>query len=148
MERLHQEIRRFQDTVIHSQDHWLVARAEGAWSPAQIAEHVMLISKSMAQVLRAYQAPEMPTFPRLPASYVNGKKQSPAYALPGEGKPWSELEPDWVKTHIRLVQAAEGVTNWQDQRTVHHPYFGDLNALEWLQMATFHLIHHRRQIQP
>ncbi|GEM47483.1 DinB family protein [Deinococcus cellulosilyticus] len=146
MERLHQEIRRFQDAIAGAQDHWLTPREEGAWSPAQISEHVMLISRTMAHVLRAYQAPELPPFPKTTGTYVNGKKQSPPYGLPGEGKPWADLEPDWIKAHIRLVQAAEGILDWQDQRTVHHPYFGELNVLEWLQVATFHLIHHRRQM--
>lgn len=146
MARLHQEIARYQDAALQQQDHWLHPRAEGAWSPAQITEHVILISRAMSRVLLAFQMPEFPDFPRAKGEMKNGKMQSPPYGLPTEGKSWEDLHEDWTKTHIRLIQAAEGVQNWQDSRTFTHPFFGELTVLEWLQMATYHLIHHRRQL--
>ncbi|GGJ24124.1 DinB family protein [Deinococcus roseus] len=146
LSRLHQEIQHFQESALNKQDHWFEPRETEAWTPAQITEHVILVSKVMSRVLTAYQLPEFPDFPKTPGTYQNGKMQSPSYAQPSEGKPWENLEPEWIKTHIRLVQTAEKVPNWQDERTVFHPFFGEMNALEWLQLATYHLIHHRRQL--
>ena len=124
---------------------WLEPRKPGAWSPAQITEHVMKVNVGMSKTLYLLRrdAP-LPEQPRIPGVLKGGKAQAPAFSQPGEGLSWEELKPGWLEHKTRFLAEAEhvGVSG----RSWFHPYFGDLDALGWLQAAAFHMAHHRKQL--
>lgn len=146
IQTLKQQIQRFEDTVQDTQPRWFQARAEGAWTPAQITEHVVLVSEIFSKVLYLLQLPEMPELPKQAGVYREGKMQSPAQGIPGEGMEWEALKPKWDTVHQKLVTMAERVQDWSSPQTVPHPFFGDFTTLQWVQIAAYHLIHHRRQM--
>lgn len=137
----------FEHSIHSTQHRWLTPRAPGAWSPAQITEHVILISESISRLIYLLQQPTFPELPKHTGVYQDGKKQAPSYAVPGAGSSWEDLQPRWEKVHHRLVQTVEGVQDWDNPRTFPHPFFGELTLLQWVQMAAIHLLHHRRQMQ-
>lgn len=126
---------------------WLEPSAPGAWSPAEVAEHVLKVNVGMSKTLRILRgdAP-LPEQPRTPGTLSEGRAQAPAFSLPGEPQPWAVLEPQWAEMEERLLREAEQTHDWEG-RTWFHPYFGDLDALGWAQAAAMHMAHHRRQLE-
>ena len=129
---------------------WLEPYAPGKWSPAQMTEHVLKVNVGMSKTLYLLRrdAP-LPEQTRTPGSLENGKAQAPAFSYPSEGLAWEILQPKWQGTKTRFLAEAEQVGRVQaeaTQRTWFHPYFGDLDALGWLQAAAFHMAHHRKQL--
>lgn len=125
---------------------WLTPRAAGAWSPAQVTEHVLKVNVGMSKTLHLLRrdAP-LPEQVRTPGVLVGGKAQAPAFSLPGAAQPWDALEPHWLEMERRLLGEVARTRDWQ-RRSRFHPYFGDLNALSWTQAAALHMAHHRRQL--
>ncbi len=127
---------------------WLQpASGAGAWSPAEVTEHVLKVNVGMSKTLRLLRrdAP-LPEQARTPGTLVEGKAQAPEFSLPGPPQPWAVLEPQWAEMEGRLLREAEQTHDWEG-RTWFHPYFGDLNALGWAQAAAMHMAHHRRQLE-
>ena len=126
---------------------WLEPPAPGAWSPAQVTEHVLKVNVSMSKTLRLLRrdAP-LPEQARTPGKLLGGKAQAPDFAHPGEPQPWAALEPQWDEMQRRLLSEVEQTQDWRS-RTWFHPYFGDLDALGWVQAAALHMAHHRRRLQ-
>jgi len=118
----------------------------GAWSPAEVFEHVMKVNVGMSKTLHLLRrdAP-LPEQKRVPGALREGKAQSPPFALPGAPKPWAALEPDWRETRGRFLAEIDATRDWHG-RTFFHPYFGDLDALGWVQAAALHMAHHRKQL--
>ena len=130
---------------------WLTPRKPGAWSPAQITEHVIKVNVGMSKTLYLLRrAAPLPEQPRVPGVLVDGRAQAPEFSQPGEGLAWTALEPTWLETKTRFLAEAEQaqVTPASESgRTRFHPYFGDLGALGWTQAAAFHMAHHRKQLR-
>ena len=127
-------------------DVWLEPRKPGAWSPAQVTEHVIKVNVGISKTLYLLRrdAP-LPEQPRTPGTLKNGRAQAPAFSQPGEGLLWAALEPRWLETKTRFLAEAEQAR--VSERTWFHLYFGDLGAFGWMQAAAFHMAHHRKQLQ-
>lgn len=125
---------------------WLEPRAPGAWSPAQITEHVLKLNVGMSKTLYILRrdAP-LPEQARTPGELLEGKAQAPDFSHPGSSQPWAVLKPQWEEMQSRLLGEVEQTRAWRG-RTWFHPYFGDLDALGWTQAAALHMAHHRRQL--
>ncbi len=127
---------------------WFVPLSPGHWSPAQLTEHVLKVNTGMSKVLYLLrQEGSLPPEARTPGVLVRGNAQAPAFSRPGEPLPWTALEPTWLEMQTRFLAETEGTRDWTE-RTRFHPYFGDLNALGWVQAAALHMAHHRRQLEP
>ena len=126
---------------------WLTPPAPGAWSPAQVTEHVLKVNVGMSKTLRLLrQDAPLPEQARTPGKLLEGKAQAPEFSRPSEPQPWAVLEPQWDEMQRRLLSEVEQTQDWRS-RTWFHPYFGDLDALGWAQAAALHMAHHRRRLQ-
>lgn len=125
---------------------WLLPRTPGAWSPAQVTEHVLKVNVGMSKTLHLLRrdAP-LPQEKRTPGVLGDGKAQAPAFSHPGVAQPWVVLKPQWLEMQVRLLDEVAQTRDWEE-RSRFHPYFGDLNALGWIQAAALHMAHHRRQL--
>ena len=126
---------------------WLVPRAPGTWSPAEVSEHVLKVNVALSKTLHLLRRDEPPPEgPRTPGVLKDGRAQAPIFSHPGAPAPWAELEPAWLEMERRLLAEVAQTSRWYE-RTRFHPYFGDLNALEWVQAGALHMAHHRRQLE-
>ena len=137
----------FEKVQTSLQERWTEPLRPDAWSPAQIFEHVLKTNVSMSKVLYLLRrdAP-LPEMPKKPVNVENGKIQSPEFALPGEPQPLEALLPKWKEVRERHLQEVDKTSTWHE-RTVFHPVFGDLDALQWVQAASLHMAHHRKQLE-
>lgn len=136
---------------------WTVARAEGKWTPAQIAEHLRLAYEPLLLEVgggsgMAVRLPwwkwRLVRWKFLPLILRGGfPKGAPA---PREFRPTSHSSTPAEAAH-RLSRSAEEflgrLAEAAERRTVRmtHPYFGKLTALETLTLLTTHARHHRKQ---
>ena len=143
--RLAQEVDAFEAAARAREADWLTRPRPGAWSPAQLTEHVLLANASFGKVVHLLGSGRpLPEGPRVPSTITNGKVAAPSFLLPGPGAPWAELELRWREAHARFLQAAGQPSN--PARLFWHPSFGDLDALGWTRAAAWHTRHHRRQL--
>lgn len=127
---------------------WLTPLKAGGWSPAEVTEHVLKVNIGISKTLRTLrQSAPLPAQLREPGQLVGGHAQSPAFALPGEPQTWEVLLPRWQEMQARFLAEVEAThpDGWHG-RTRFHPYFGDLDALAWVQSASLHMAHHRKQL--
>ncbi|ADI14210.1 DinB family protein [Truepera radiovictrix] len=145
---LERELTRFEALLPKLEGRWTEPLRAGAWSPAEVTEHVLKISVSMSKTLYLLRQGRAtpPEAPRTPGVLVEGRAQSPEFGLPGEPQPWSALAPRWAAMRSRLLEEVDATTEWHG-RSWFHPYFGDLSALGWVQAAALHLAHHRKQLE-
>ena len=119
----------------------------GAWSPAQVTDHVRLINVSISKVLHLLRREgPLPDAQRVPVTVVEGRVQAPPFALPGPVQSWAALEGPWLEMATHLNDEVAATRVWHG-RTWFHPYFGDLDALEWVASASLHMAHHRKQLR-
>ena len=125
---------------------WLTPCAPGKWSPAETTEHVIKVGVGMSKTLHLLRlgAP-LPLEARAPGTLLGSRAQAPAFSQPGPPQPWRVLKPLWFDMQSRLLNEVDEPHSWSG-RTRFHPYFGDLDALGWVQAAALHVAHHRRQL--
>ncbi len=140
-----QEKATFEAAVAKKQAVWMEPRGEGVWTAAQITEHVILISSLFLRIVQLFKRAELPEISMPKGEFKKGKPQSPPRGLPSSGKTWEELEPLWVELHTELLELISS-TNWDDTRTLEHPFFGPLRPLQWLQCTNYHTHHHVQQL--
>jgi hypothetical protein len=126
---------------------WTLPRVPGAWSPAEVSEHVLKVNVAMSKTLHLLRrdAP-LPEGPRTAGVLKEGRAQAPAFSHPGPPQPWSALEPAWLEMERRLLAEVRATRDWHG-RSWFHPYFGELDALGWVQAGALHMAHHRRQLE-
>lgn len=127
---------------------WTQPLKVGGWSPAEVTEHVLKINVGMSKTLHLLRLgrPSPQEAPRTPGVLVAGRAQSPEFGLPGAPQPWSVLAPQWEAMRARFLREVGATTAWHGP-TWFHPYFGDLDALGWVQAAALHMAHHRKQLE-
>lgn len=144
---LERELTRFEVLPEGLSETWTRPLSEGRWSPAEVTEHVLNINIGMSKTLHQLRRSTPPQqVERTPGRLVEGRAQSPAFGLPGEPQPWSALAPRWAQMRARFSEEVAATTVWRGP-TWFHPYFGDLDALEWVQAAALHMAHHRKQLE-
>jgi DinB superfamily len=137
----------FEAAISDAQPHWLTAPAEGRWSPAQVSEHVALVSEGVAKIVGLLLSDKpLRSVPAEPGETVDGKRLAPVNLQPGPGSDWTGLQPRWQASHASLAAAAERLEHADPSRRFYHPFMGELDACDWLRMATYHIRHHRRQL--
>jgi hypothetical protein len=139
---------------------WAVPRANGAWSPGQIVEHLALTYEFNRKVV-AGTAPALPLLLRpilrpllrrmvitntLQAGRFTRKGRTPAFLRPGP------TPPSVAEAVARLNAALSGLegdlrSRHPDARhTVDHPAFGSVPTQDWMRVQAIHARHHRDQL--
>ena len=145
---LHKALERFQVALPECQGHWLISPAPGRWSPAQVTEHVLMVNEAVAEIAVQLlsQTPRLPP-PSAPGQVIGGKRVSPERLEPGQGAAWTEFAGRWQAARERLVAAAARLQDADPSKRYAHPFLGEIDAHDWLRMATFHTRHHRKQLE-
>ena len=122
--------------------------SEGKWSPAEIADHVVRVNKLLAVTLRRTVKGLEPL--ALPRGKVTseGRPISPEAGVPEPGRSLEALLGDLQRSREDLTDAAreaEGINKENDLCMV-QPFLGPLSVLECLQLASWHVRHHHRQL--
>ena len=121
---------------------------EGKWSPAEIADHVVRVNKLLSgAVARTAKGREPLSLPRGKVS-SEGRPISPEAGVPEPGRSLEALLDDLQSTREDVTNAAreaEGV-NKENELCMVQPFLGPLSVLECLQLASWHVRHHHRQL--
>ncbi|MFC4426311.1 DinB family protein [Deinococcus navajonensis] len=147
-ERLSNELDRFEAQLRTRQADWTRVQPERDWSPAQEAEHVLLINEGITRLLALLlSSRELRAAPQTPGVMKEGRRQAPPHTLPSaQGLAWAEMDGRWAEHRTRLEEAASQVRATPG-RTMWHPFYGELDALDWLRMIVGHLYSHRRLLE-
>jgi hypothetical protein len=139
---------------------WLAPRHEGAWSPAQIVEHVALAIDAFAmdlgggtkirarvgtgwqRVLRWVVLPHILFHRSLPLRARAPREARPADRPGSVEEVVAALDAAWARLAAEAVRSAG-----RPGAEVMHPYFGSLPALRALRFSVVHVEHHRRQVE-
>lgn len=146
--RLAAELDAFETELRARQADWSRTQPGREWSPAQEAEHVLLINEGITRLVGLLMSDrELRPLSQTPGVLKDGKRQAPAHTLPSaEGLAWSELGGRWA-THRTRLEAAAAQLGDVPERTMWHPFYGELDALNWVRMVAGHLAGHRRLLK-
>lgn len=146
--RLNTELDRLEAHLRTRQADWTRTQPGRDWSPAQDAEHVVLIDGGIARLLALLLSErELTPTAQVPGVLRDGKRQAPPFTVPSaEGLPWDSWETRWAEHRAALEGVAARVRETPG-RTMWHPYFGELDALDWLRMLSGHARGHRLLLQ-
>lgn len=126
---------------------WLTHPAPDRWSPAQVAEHVLLVNERVGRMVTLLcDGRPLPDLPMVPGVMVGGRRRCPPEIEPGAGVPWAELAGRWHVSCELLTSPQLDLEGADLSRRLFHPFLGPIDAHDWLRMATFHTRHHRRQL--
>ena len=146
--RLGSELDRLEAQLRRREADWTRPQPGRDWSPAQEAEHVVLIDTSITRVMGLLlSGRELTPTAQVPGPLVEGKRKSPPFAEPSaQGLPWEGWETRWAEHRAALEAVAAGVRPTPG-RTFWHLYFGELDALDWLRMVAGHAYNHRKLLE-
>ena len=138
---------------------WQAPRSEGAWSPAQIAEHLAIIYEYNRKVMTG-DAPGVPWLLRpilqpllrkmvitdtMKAGRFTRKGRAPKFFLPS-------ASPGDASTVLSRLTAAVGGfeadirSRPRGDGTITHPAFGTIAMVDWVRLQAIHVRHHRAQL--
>jgi hypothetical protein len=136
---------------------WNRPRAEGKWSPGQIAEHLALSYEAGSDVLGGRARgpapppllrPLLRTFLLRPVLWLRrfpAGSKSPAVLRPG-------ASPDAAPVLLDRLQVAaaafENEAAAARRTTIDHPAFGRLPLVDFVRLQEIHTQHHRAQLPP
>ncbi|GHG07873.1 hypothetical protein GCM10017783_20600 [Deinococcus piscis] len=145
---LRTQLEAFEAELRAREDDWTATQPGRDWSPAQEAEHVVKINTGIIRLLGLLLSDrELRPLPQTPGVLRDGKRQAPAHSLPSEtGLPWAGWQTVWSE-HRTALEAVAADVRETPGRTAWHPYFGELDALNWLRMVTAHLHSHRALLE-
>lgn len=140
---------------------WTTPRAERAWSPAQIAEHLALFYEFSRKIATGAEPSPIPRLVRplvqrlARAMIVDGTLKAGRFTrkgrAPGVFQP-SATPPPAAEVLARLDAAVRGLeadirSRHPEQRhTIDHPIFGRIAATDWVRLQAIHARHHRGQL--
>lgn len=151
LERSRRELLLFMESLPDGQ--FFQRSAPGVWSPAELAEHIALTEEGASRVIRRLRKvvqgqAELP--PPLAKSQfgANGKPLAPEGVRPSAGLSREQILERLASVRERVwAEADESGPLLEHPTTYGHPFFGDLNALGWLQTLVYHERHHLKQMQ-
>jgi uncharacterized damage-inducible protein DinB len=128
--------------------------AEGAWSVAQVLEHIILTDQSVIPVFKRALREPRPFAGRTGhverAADRSDRREAPDFVRPrSENKSRAELRNLLVQTRETLVTAARAIGDLDELARrgvdVPHPVFGDISLKEWLEFVSYHEQRHVAQ---
>jgi Protein of unknown function (DUF1569) len=138
---------------------WAAPRAEGAWSPAQITEHLAIIYEYNRTVVKGTAASGAPGFlrPLLRWFIVDRTLKAGRFVRKGRApaifRPKALQAPAAADVLTRLMTAVTGLEgdirsgHPAGRHTVAHPFFGTLQTTDWMRLQAIHTRHHHDQIK-
>ncbi|RJF73119.1 DinB family protein [Deinococcus cavernae] len=130
------------------QGDWTRVQAGREWSPAQELEHVLAIGRAGGKAIHLLLSEkELRAFPQLQGELKEGKRQTPDFARPSpDGLAWEAWTEAW-QTHRQELEGAAARLRATPERRLWHPYFGELDALDWMRSLVGHLRGHRELLE-
>ena len=140
---------------------WATPRAEGAWTPAQIAEHLAIVYEYNRTVVTGTAPSPIPRLVRpliqrfarsmivdntLKAGRFTRKGRAPGMFQP------STAPPPCGEILARLDAAVRGLESDlrshhpEVSHTIAHPIFGTLPTANWIRLQAIHARHHRAHL--
>jgi len=142
---LEEELQAFSAVMRLAAPHWHTPLPGRAWSPAQEAEHVVLVNESAGRLVGLLLSDRpLRALPQVPGRTENGRRLAPPGTEPGSGEALETLLDRHARSSALL---AEFRPEPDPARTFVHPFLGPLDALDWLRMAAWHMGHHRRAME-
>lgn len=143
-EQLARELAAFEQALRMAASHWHTLLPGRAWTPAQEAEHTILVNEGTGRIVRLLLSDRpLRAGPQEPGRTENGKRLAPAGTEPGPGEELGVLLARHAAAAARLRELHAAPN---PERTFVHPFLGPLDALDWLRMATWHTRHHCQAI--
>jgi len=134
-------------------EHLQLAPAEGKWSPAQIADHVVRVNQICVVALNlSLERAKNPTLPipTAPKGRLSseGKPIAPDEEQPRAGRTRAELVADLEQSVKQLEHIGPPIeaAGQLDKLARELPFFAPMTALELLRLASWHMRHHARQL--
>jgi len=136
---------------------WKWKPAPDRWSVGETAEHIVLAEWSQfANVQKALAAPLNPEWEEKTRNKTQtleavlaprrGKAQAPEALVPGGGMTQAAVKERFLKQREIIEKFARETEAPLKQHTVDNPFFGPLNAYQWLIYAPLHTMRHDKQI--
>lgn len=143
-QRLQEELTALSAAIRAAGAHWQTLLPEREWTPAQEAEHAILVAEGTGKVVRLLTSDKpIQRGPEVPITYRNGKRLAPEGTIP-EGT----FAPEDLLARLDALSPRLNVLVQPNaERTFFHPAMGHLDALTWLRMAAWHTRHHRKAIE-
>jgi len=140
------------------QETWRLPTAPDKWSPAQIAEHIVLYYEAGLRVLNEeLRLQTRATGPLrfllrwVVLPHILFHRSMPASKSPAEIRPSGGVDADVAAERLVETTAMYETMSVEAEkipdRTLLHPYFGELRPLHFLRVSTVHLAHHRKQLE-
>jgi len=145
--------------TVHSLDStaWIRPRAAGAWTPAQIVEHLVLAYEYSSDVVKGTATGGVPRLFRpllrrlvvdstLKAGKFTRKGKAPAVFRPSDTPaPRSELL-DRLDRAVTVFESAIRSSHPEARHRVNHPAFGSVPTVDYVRFQAIHARHHRAQL--
>jgi hypothetical protein len=137
---------------------WTMPRAPGAWTPAQIVEHVTITYEYSRDVtLGKPQSRSLPGFLRpllrrfvvdsaLKAGKFTRKAKAPGMLKPTAAAPSRAEAVQRLEAAVASFEAAIRSGHPQARHFVVHPFFGRVATTDYLRFQALHTRHHRAQL--
>jgi hypothetical protein len=137
---------------------WTASRAPGAWSPAQIAEHLAIVYEYNRTIVKGTAPSGAPGFlrPLLRWFVVDRTLKAGRFTRKGKAprifQPRAPGAPAAADVLARLMTAVTGLEadirsgHPAGRHTVAHPFFGTLQTTDWMRLQAIHTRHHHAQI--
>ena len=138
------ELGAFGDVMRSAVPHWNTRLPGRDWTPAQEADHTILVNEAGGKVVRLLLSGKpLREVARQPGQTRGGKRVAPPFLEPGPEQSLEALLERHAATRTLLEVHAEPDAT----RTLYHPFMDDLDALDWLRMAAYQTRHHRLSMQ-
>jgi hypothetical protein len=140
---------------------WTTPRAEGAWSPAQIAEHLAIVYEYNRTIATGSAASPIPRLVRpliqrlarglvvdstLKAGRFTRKGRAPGVFQPSANPSSSAAVLARLDTAVRGFEADLRSRHPESRHTIAHPIFGTIPTIDWVRLQAIHARHHRAQL--
>ena len=140
---------------------WTTPRAEGAWTPAQIAEHLAIVYEYNRTVATGAAPSPIPRLVRpliqrlargmivdstLKAGRFTRKGRAPGMFQPSAAPiPCGEILAR-LDAAVRGLESDLASHHSTVSETIAHPIFGTLPTARWIRLQAIHARHHRAQL--
>ncbi|WP_102128159.1 DinB family protein [Deinococcus planocerae] len=142
---LDRELTAFAESLRAAEPHWHAPMPGRTWTPAQEAEHTILVNEGTARVVRLLLSDKpLRETPGQEGRTENGRRLAPQGTEPGPGEDLATLLARNEATRPLLAGVRAGPN---PARTFHHPFLGPIDALDWLRMAAAQTRHHRTTLR-
>lgn len=140
---------------------WTAPRTDGAWSPAQITEHLALVYEYNRRIATDSEPSPIPRLLRplvqrlarrvvvdstLKAGRFTRKGRAPKVFQPSASPPPAAELLARLDVAVRGFEAAIRSRHPEARRTIAHPIFGSVETADWIRLQGIHARHHRAQL--